>query len=86
VTLSITDPKAEQLVRELTQLTGESLTEAVVQALEERLERLKIIKQGQPLAEVLDHIARQCAKLPILTTQSPEEILGYDEHGLFDGH
>ena len=34
------------------------------------------------LAERLLAIARHCASLPDIDTRSPDEILGYDEHGL----
>ncbi|HYX25009.1 MAG TPA: type II toxin-antitoxin system VapB family antitoxin, partial [Thermoanaerobaculia bacterium] len=37
--LSIQNPEAEQLARELADRTGESLTEAVVNSLRERLQR-----------------------------------------------
>jgi antitoxin VapB len=37
--LSIKDPTADQLARTLAQLTGETLTEVVIRALRERLER-----------------------------------------------
>ena len=39
--LNIKNPKTDRLVRELAQLTGESLTAAVTVALAERLERVK---------------------------------------------
>jgi antitoxin VapB len=37
--LSIKDPDADRLARALAQRTGETLTEAVINALRERLER-----------------------------------------------
>jgi ribonuclease VapC len=39
--LSIKNPRAEELAAEVTRVTGETLTEAVIVALEERLERLR---------------------------------------------
>ncbi|MDQ3485116.1 MAG: type II toxin-antitoxin system VapB family antitoxin, partial [Actinomycetota bacterium] len=34
------------------------------------------------VVEDIEAIARRCAALPILDPRSPDEILGYDEHGL----
>ncbi|HEX6142599.1 MAG TPA: type II toxin-antitoxin system VapB family antitoxin [Geminicoccaceae bacterium] len=81
--LSIKDPRADQLAREVARLAGESLTEAVARALEERLERLQHDRPGRRrLADELDDIARRCARLPVLDPRPPDEIIGYDEHGL----
>ncbi len=80
--LSIKNEEADQLVRELTELTGETLTEAVVVSLRERLERRRAQKDNRPLAERLTEIGRQCASLPVLDDRAPDEILGYDENGL----
>ena len=81
--LSIKDPETDRLAREVAKLTGEGLTEAIRKALAERLER-EARKRGTPedLADRLDRIALECASLPVLDDRSPEEILGYDEHGL----
>jgi antitoxin VapB len=80
--LNIRNREAEQLAEELARLTGASKTQAVTQALRERLARLKRRASGRRLAAELDEIARHCASLPLLDTRSDEEILGYDEHGL----
>lgn len=80
--LSIKDPKADRLARELARLTGETITEAVTIALQERLQRVTARRRGRSLADELDEIARRCAALPVLDTRTPDEIIGYDEHGL----
>jgi antitoxin VapB len=80
--LSIKDPKADRLARELARKTGESLTQAVTVALEERLRRVRARRPGRDLADELDEIATHCASLPVQDRRSPEEILGYDERGL----
>jgi antitoxin VapB len=79
--LSIKDPEADRLAREVARLTGETLTGAIVQSLRERLQRVRR-PRGPKLAEELLAIGRRCAALPVKDKRSPEEILGYDENGL----
>jgi antitoxin VapB len=66
----------------LTKLTGETKTEAVTQALRDRLARVRRERSRQRFAADLDEIARHCSRLPVLDARTPDEILGYDEHGL----
>ncbi len=79
--LRIESPEADHLAKELAKYTGESVAQAVIVALRERLEREK--RRGQPsLAEELVRIGKECAALPVLDNRTPDEILGYDENGL----
>ena len=80
--LSIKDSETDALVRQLAELTGESITEAVFKSVKERLERIKTKNSPYSLAEELDAIAQRCASLPVLDSRSPEELIGYDEQGL----
>ncbi len=80
--LSIKNSEADRLVRQITGLTGETLTATIVTALRQRLERVQAQNSGRPLADEFDEIAIRCAALPVLDPRSPQEILGYDEHGL----
>lgn len=80
--LSIKDPEADRLARELAARTGETLTEAVVVALRERLARETGRTRVIPLREELAAIRRRCAALPVLDARTADEILGYDDHGL----
>lgn len=81
--LSIKSERADRLAREVAKITGESLTEAVTNALRERLERERR-RRGRPttIAERLDHLARECAALPDVDPRSPDEIIGYDQYGV----
>jgi antitoxin VapB len=81
--ISIKNDKAEKLAREVAAETGESLTDAVIHSLEERLERLKGRRSAPDLAEALMAISRRCSALPDLDTRDADEILGYDEKGAF---
>jgi antitoxin VapB len=79
---SIKNEEADRLARQLTAITGESLTEAVVRSLRERLVRHQPpAKRYKPGTE-LSKIGRALRKLPVLDTRSDDEILGYDKDGL----
>lgn len=79
--ISIKNEQTELLARKLAQLTGESLTEAIRVALVERYDRLRQARSGRSLADELNEIAQSCAKLPLISNVSADEILGYDEFG-----
>ena len=80
--LSIKDPDADRLARELAARTGETLTEAIVTSLRERLEREKKRVRRGGLADARGEIGRRCASLPVLDERTADEILAYDRHGL----
>lgn len=81
--LSIKNDEADALARELSGVTGESLTTAVTQALRERLDRERR-SRGRSLQERVAEIQARVAALPVLDDRSDDEILGYNEHGHFD--
>lgn len=80
--LNIKDPITEESVRQLAALTGETVTTAVRRAAEERLRRIRHTPAVGSLTAELLAIGRRCAALPDLDRRTPDEILGYDEHGL----
>jgi antitoxin VapB len=83
--LSLKDPETDRLAREVAKLTGESLTEAIRNALSERLarERLRRSQPATGLAEALDALAMECAALPDLDGRAADEILDYDQTGIW---
>jgi antitoxin VapB len=81
--LSIKDPEADRLAREVARLTGETITQAVVNSLRARL--AKETARTRNINSVLEDaraIADHFASLPVLDDRSEDEILGYDENGL----
>lgn len=75
--LSIKDPTAYRLARDLAQRTGESLTEAVIKALRERLQRQeRKEKTADSLVEDIMAIGRHCAALPLLDRRTADEVMG----------
>lgn len=82
MSLNIKNDEAHLLARELADITGESLTTAVTEALRERLERLRRDRSGS-VAKRLLAIGRDCAarlKEPYSTID--HDALLYDERGL----
>jgi len=81
--LNIKHAETDRLARELNAATGETLTEAIVNALRERLARKRVGKPIPRAAKDLFEQARErLSRLPIRDTRAADEILGYDEHGL----
>ncbi|HSD26082.1 MAG TPA: type II toxin-antitoxin system VapB family antitoxin [Vicinamibacteria bacterium] len=80
--LSIKHPEADRLARELARRTGESITEAVVNSLRERLRREEGRLRNRDLVKDLEGMAIRCSRLPVLDRRTPGEILGYDQNGL----
>jgi antitoxin VapB len=79
--LSIKSDEADRLARELASQTGETLTEAVVVALQERLDREQA-KRGASMRQRLARLAAEVRALPVADARAPEEIIGYDEAGV----
>lgn len=80
--LSVKDPEADRLAREVAARTGETLTTAIVVALRERLARLRGRPRRRRLRDELHEIAKRCAQLPTLDDRPADEILAYDNRGL----
>jgi antitoxin VapB len=87
--LSIKNREYEETARELARITGKSITEAGLLALQRELERQKTIKRllqspnqisDDPLAAIRD-IQQRYADLPTSSTMSDDDVLGYDEFG-----
>jgi antitoxin VapB len=78
--LTIRDPEAERLAREIATMTGESVPQVVLMALRERAARLRAANEAL-LAEILA-IGQHCASLPVLADRSCDAIIGYGEAGL----
>lgn len=80
--LNIKNAEVERLAHELAAATGESLTAAVRMALRERLAALSVPPERAVLQEEITQIQAFVASLPDRDTRGPDEILGYDDHGL----
>ncbi|MEQ1705027.1 MAG: type II toxin-antitoxin system VapB family antitoxin [Rickettsiales bacterium] len=88
MTLSIQNPEADKLAHILTSITGETVTDAVIRSLEERISRVKRNSKSSDnknTDERLKRIKEMVIKFnqrPVLDTRTPDEIIGFDENGL----
>ena len=81
--LSIKNPEAERLARELARERGTTVTRAVAGALEEALRRARGRRIAPSMRDAILEISTRCSELPDLDTRTADEILGYDDHGGF---
>lgn len=86
--MTIDNAEADRLARELAAKTGESIEDAVINALRERIaNQPKWTPKQFPANDgsairALEEFRQGLAELPILDDRSADEILGYDEWGL----
>lgn len=80
----IKKPQAEAKIRELAARTGETLTEAIERAVDDRLVKLGPPPQrkGRVDREKLAEVLAYFDSLPVDDPRSPDEIIGYDENGV----
>ncbi len=79
--ISIKDPETDRLARALAHATGEKLTDAIREAVRERLER-HTRRQGRGVLAEVRRIQERVARLPVLDARTPDDLIGYDAHGL----
>jgi antitoxin VapB len=80
--LNIKHPEADRLARLLAQQMGETITEVVIEALQEKLLREQGKRAPIELKEALLMIGKRCASLPDHDKRTPDDIIGYDSSGL----
>lgn len=79
--LSLKNPETYRLARELALLTGKSMTEAVTEALRQRLNHLKKQREEAHFHEEVCELSRQFRSLLQEPLASHGDLL-YDERGL----
>ncbi len=85
--LSIKNKEVELKARRLAFLTGKPITEALNDSLDLSLLRQSAIQKPTAKEELwakIQEIQREFAALPDRDTRTPDEIIGYNEHGHFD--
>jgi antitoxin VapB len=79
--LSIKSDEADALARELSKLTGESLTATVIESLRERLDRERRIR-GDSVAAAIARAQARIGEVPPGIDAARSADFLYDEHGL----
>lgn len=81
--LSIKDEETDRLVRKLAQQAGVSFTAAIRLAVRNELDKRRSpARNPARIREAVRELQDEVRKLPILDPRTPDEIIGYDEHGL----
>lgn len=81
--LNIKDAETDRLARDLAELTGTTITDALKTALRHELATARArtkVKSGR--RELLDEIAARGRARPMISDLTEDEILGYDEYGI----
>jgi len=85
--LNIKNPETEKLIRELAQRRGQGITEVLTDVIgrEVERERRKVTPQDlEARRRRIDKIVEEYNKLPLRDDRTADEIIGYNESGLFD--
>ena len=81
----IKDREADQLIRTLADRTGENITDAVKQAVIERLQRVPLSQDEIAARKLkLAELFAQWDAIPTVDGRTSDEIIGYNELGHFD--
>lgn len=81
--VSIKSAEAERKLRKVSRLLGKSMTATVIELLDDRLKQLEAKKDRERRAKAIDAAVKRIKALPVLSTASEDEILGYNDKGHF---
>ena len=79
--ISLKSPETERLARTLAEATGESITEAIRRALEERLQRLNNASSFAQYLEPIQRVQQRIRERPVLDARAADDIIGYGDDG-----
>jgi antitoxin VapB len=85
--LNIKNPETERLARELARRRKQGITEVLTDVLRKEVERERRKPSRQDydaFKRGIDEIVAHFNSLPVLDDRTDDEILGYNEQGLFD--
>jgi len=82
--VSIKSAEAERKLRRVSRLLGKSMTATVIELADGKLKELDAQKNRERRLKEVDAIVQHFNSRPPLTDMSVEEILGYNDKGLFD--
>jgi antitoxin VapB len=82
--ISIKSVEAERKLRRASRLMGKSLTATVIELADGKLKELDAKKDREKRLKAVEASVRRIKSLPVLSTASEDEILGYNDKGFFD--
>jgi antitoxin VapB len=82
--VSIKSAEAERKLRRVSRLLGKSMTATVIELADSKLKELDARKDRERRRKEIDAIVRRFNSRPPLSDKSVEEILGYNDKGMFD--
>ena len=72
----------EELIKAIVKFSGETESEAVTQALRERLAHFRRIHDKEGITHQIEETLKCIDAMPIRDRRSADELVGYDEYGL----
>ncbi len=80
--LSIRNPQAEKLAKEIIAIDGGNVTQVIINALQDKLDRLRGRTAHTDIAKEIMDISSRCSSIPDIDKRDPDEILGYNSNGI----
>lgn len=82
--VSIKSAEAERKLRRVARLLGKSMTATVIELADGKLKELDALKDRERRLKAIEASIQRIKSLPVLSTASEDEILGYNDKGYFD--
>jgi hypothetical protein len=82
--VSIKSAEAERKLRRVSRLLGKSMTATVLELAVGKLKELDAEKDRHRRKKAIEAAVKRIKALPVLSTATEDEILGYNDKGLFD--
>jgi hypothetical protein len=82
--ISIKSVEAERKLRRASRLMGKSLTATLIEVVDARLKEIDSKKDRERRLKAIEASVKRIKSLPVLSTASEDEILGYNDKGFFD--
>jgi hypothetical protein len=82
--VSIKSAEAERKLRRVSRLLGKSMTATVLELAVGKLKELGAEKDRHRRKKAIEAAVKRIKALPVLSTATEDEILGYNDKGLFD--
>lgn len=82
--VSIRNADAERKLRRVSLLLGKSLSATVIELADGNLKELDARQEWEKRLKAVETSAKHIISLPVLSTASEDEILGYNDKACFD--